>query len=448
MTEGGTEVKMGKPMGKFLLFAMAAATIIGPWLVMTNWWLSLTGPSIALAFTIVGLMCLPIGLCYGELTAMLPGTGGSFSFVKRAFGKEVSYWVSWTLILSYTAVLAFQLMAFMDIIRYLWMPDMSVEMMMLLSAIVAVMMAALNSRELEIGAKFQFILFVMLVVVGVGYAVLFFTNPSFSTSNWEPFFAFGSGGFLTATALMVTMFFGFEIIPQFAEESQYPVNKHWKLLTGSIVFCIFFYGIICLAEAGMGPLEGLVDTSMLGASLGLDLYGGWLQYLIAFANVAALLTCLIGFWLAGSRLMYAMGQEDVFPSFFYHLNKHGVPDRANWIVLFIVLLFVLMSGTSWLSALFTLMAIGVGVTYTFASAAFIKFRIKEPGLERPWKVPAGLAVGVLALISGAIISYYTFAYFTEDVWIMVIGYFAIGLVLRILLWAQSLKAPEHFEVTE
>jgi len=365
MAETSNEPGLKRSMGPIYLFAMAAATIIGPWLVMTNWWISLTGASIALAFVLVGLMCIPIGLVYGELTATYPKAGGSFIYLERAFGKEISYWVSWALMLSYAAVLAFQLMALMDIIRFLWWPEMTIEVMMILAAIVAFINYLLNTREVNIGAGVQFVLFLILAVVGFGYSLLFFTSPSFSTSNWEPFFQTGADGFLTATALMVTMFFGFEVIPQFAEESKYPLKKMWKIITAAILFAATFYGIICLAEAGMGPFAEIIETPMLGAQLALDNYGSWLMYLIALANVAALLTCLIGFWMGSSRLLMAMGRQGVLPRTFASLNKNGVPKTANLVILLVVMVLILMTGTKWLTSLFTLIAAGVGITYTF-----------------------------------------------------------------------------------
>ena len=137
-------------MGSWYLFAMAAAAIIGPWLVMMQWWITLTGPSIALAFVVVGLLCIPIGLVYGEMTAMLPFVGGPFVFIQNAFGKEISFWTSWSLILSYTTVLSFQLMCLMDIVKYLWWPDMGLTTMMLVAAVLAVIFAILNSRDQRI----------------------------------------------------------------------------------------------------------------------------------------------------------------------------------------------------------------------------------------------------------------------------------------------------------
>jgi APA family basic amino acid/polyamine antiporter len=425
---------MKRSMGPVYLFAMAAATIIGPWLVMTNWWISLTGASIALAFVLVGLMCVPIGLVYGELTAAYPKAGGSFVYLRRAFGKETSYWVSWALMLSYAAVLAFQLMALMDIIRFLWWPDMTIEIMMVLAAAVAALNFLLNTREVNIGAGVQFLLFLILAVIGFGYSLLFFTNGNFSTGNWDPLFMTGTDGFLTATALMVTMFFGFEVIPQFAEEAKYPLKKMWKLITASILFAAAFYGIICLAEAGMGPFDQIIDTSMLGAQLALDNYGSWLMYLIALANVAALATCLIGFWMGSSRLLMAMGRENVLPRSFASLNKNGVPKTANLIILLVVLVLILMTGTDWLTSLFTLIAAGVGITYTGVVLAFFKLRRSDANVERPYKIHGGMAMGVLALVCGLLIAYFTFAYFTLDVWILFGVYYSLVAAIRVFMY--------------
>jgi len=437
MAETSNEPGLKRSMGPIYLFAMAAATIIGPWLVMTNWWISLTGASIALAFVLVGLMCIPIGLVYGELTSMFPQVGGSYVYTEKAFGKEASYWTSWALMLSYTAVLAFQLMALMDIIRFLWWPEMTIEVMMILAAIVAFINYLLNTREVNIGAGVQFVLFLILAVVGFGYSLLFFTSPSFSTSNWEPFFQTGADGFLTATALMVTMFFGFEVIPQFAEEANYPAKKHWKLMTGAIVFAMAFYGIICLAEAGMGPFAEIIETPMLGAQLALDNYGSWLMYLIALANVAALLTCLIGFWMGSSRLLMAMGRQGVLPRTFASLNKNGVPKTANLVILLVVMVLILMTGTKWLTSLFTLIAAGVGITYTFVVLAFFKLRKTDITVERPYKLHGGLPMGVLALICGLLISYFTFSYFSLDIWILFGIYYVLVAVIRVVLYVDN-----------
>ncbi|NLK26206.1 MAG: APC family permease [Euryarchaeota archaeon] len=435
---------LNRSIGPLRLFVLGTASIVGPWLVMTNWWISLTGSSIALAFSVLGLLCIPIGLVFGELTAMFPEAGGPFVYIKKAFSGEVTYWFSWALMLSYTVVLAFQLRALMEIIGYMWWPDMTLLTTMIISVIIALAVFLLNTRDVSIGTGIQVGIFATLAIVGFGYAFLFFASPQFDTANWQPFFQEGPDGFLTAVALMVTMFFGFEVIPQFAEEANYPANKQWKLMVGAILFVMAFDGAITLAESGMLPFETAIATPMLGAEIANMAYGPWLKYIIVFANLAAICGCLVGFWMGGSRLLLAMGRSGALPSAFAKVNKNNVPSTANVFILGVVLMFILLSGSSWLASLFTLMAVGVGMTYTGVSLAFIKLRVKNKEIPRPWKVPGGLATGVLALFGGLVIAYFTFAYFTPDVWLLFILYFALVGGVRVALAVDARKHPEKY----
>ncbi|MFA5313172.1 MAG: APC family permease [Methanomassiliicoccales archaeon] len=441
--EGSTSNTTGlnRTMGPLKLFVLGAASIVGPWLVMTNWWISLTGASIALAFMVLGLLCIPIGLVYGELTAMFPKTGGSYVYVDKAFGKEATFWVAWALMLSYTTVLAFQLRSLMNIVQYLWWPDMPLTLLMIVAIVIAAVVFLVNTRNVSIGSAVQVGLFLTLVIIGFGYSILFFISPQYDTANLEPIFQEGMNGFFTAIALMVTMFFGFEVIPQFAEEAKYPAKK---LMVGAILFVMLFDGCITLAESGMLPFDSAIGTSMLGAELAKGAYGSWLQYAIVIANVAALCACLVGFWMGGSRMLLAMGRDGGLPKIFSKVNKHQVPKTANIFIFGVVIMFILLSGTAWLASLFTLMAVGVGMTYLAVSLSFIKMRIKGKDIPRPWKVPGGLLTGVLALIGSIFIAYFTFKYFTMEVWILFAIYFGIVGAVRVYMAYDSKKNPERY----
>ena len=169
---------------------------------------------------------------------------------------------------------------------------------------------------------------------------------------------------------MVTMFFDFEVVPQFAEEAKYPLKKMWKPMVAAILFVVLFDSAIALAESGMGQFNTIINTNMLGAQLSVRAYGSWLQYAIALANVAALSGCLVGYWMGGYRILLAMGRAGGLPKIFAKVNKNKVPSTANFMILGIVVMFILLSGTSWLASLFTLMAIEVGITYTGVSLSF------------------------------------------------------------------------------
>jgi APA family basic amino acid/polyamine antiporter len=434
-------------MGGIFLFAMAAGSIIGPWLVMMQWWISLSGPSIAFAFVITGLLCIPIGLVYGELTSMLPHVGGPFVFIHNAFGKQASFWGAWSLMLAYSTVIAFQLYAIGGLISYLWWPEMPHWALVIIAIALCLILYAMNSRALSLSATAQFIMFLVLVVIGFGTMIAFVTHSTFTTAHWTPFFRTGGSGFLTATALMVTMYFGFELIPQFAEESKYPVKKLWIPLIGSIVFCIVFYAGLCIVNSGMLPFDELLKMEMTSATLLKTHYGVGAQYAMAIATLLACFTCLNGFWLGSVRLLYSMGKARILPRWFDRLNQYDVPNTANLAILLIVFVFIAISGTRWLELLFTLMACGVAICYIISCMAHIRLRNKHPEWQRPWKAPGGKVMGVFAVICGAVMLFYTFKYFDLTLWVMFAIYFiGIGGPVWLFLRYEQNKYPDEYQI--
>lgn len=413
------------------LFVLGTASIVGPWLMLTAQWIGYTGISVVLAFVLCGLLCLPIGLCYGELAGLFKNKGGSYEYVRAAFSRDMGYWISWTTMFTYVSLIVFQLMCVANLAGYAggW----EITGFKLAGVLIAFMllMTLLNSRDIDIAGSLQMILFAVLAVVGFFFAIMFITSGSWDMSNMGEFFNQGmmgrnditgiDTGFIIAVAALVTMFFGFELIPQFAGESSYPVKNYWKLMLGGILFVIFFDSLICFAESGMMPFDYYGDGSVYSSSYDLiqhlysdpggfvsaifaDRYvGGWLSWLIIIANFCAMACCLIGFWLGASRILWSMGNAGSLPKFFGKTNPHGVPSWGNYFVLIMVfaLTMIAMSGDKWINATFSLMALGCGFTYLGVSLAFLKLKKDRGDLERPWKAPAGYAVGIIAVCSSA-----------------------------------------------
>ncbi|WP_457551120.1 APC family permease [Desulfobacula sp.] len=441
------EKQLRKVMGGMSMFAMAAGSIIGPWLVMMQWWVSLSGPSIALAFVLTGLLCIPIGLVYGEMTSMLPNVGGPFVFIYNAFGKEAAFWGAWSLMLAYSTVIAFQLYAIGGLISYLWWPEMPHSALVIICVALCLFFYFMNSRALSLSANAQIIMFFVLVIIGVSTIIAFIMHPTFSTDNMTPFFQTGRSGFLTATALMVTMYFGFELIPQFAEESKYPVKKLWIPLVGSIIFCILFYSGLCIVNSGMLPFAELQNMEMTSATLLKINYGVGAQYAMAIATLLACLTCLNGFWLGSIRLLYSMGKSRILPRWFSGLNQFDVPSHSNLAILIIVFVFIAISGTRWLESLFTLMAIGVSICYALSCLSFIQLRNKHPEWKRPWVTPGGKIMGFLAVLCSVVMAYYTFKFFDSTLWMLfVIYFFVLGGPVWLYLRHRRKQSPELYVI--
>ena len=82
------------------------------WVVYSGQWLQQGGPLGAmLAFGLGGLLLLPVGMCYAEMTAALPLAGGELAFSYKAFGKLAGFLTAWTLTLGYVSITPFETIA-------------------------------------------------------------------------------------------------------------------------------------------------------------------------------------------------------------------------------------------------------------------------------------------------------------------------------------------------
>ena len=111
-----------KVLGKKDVLAIGFGAMIGwGWVILAGEWILRAGSLGAmLAFGLGGIMVVFVGLTYAELTAAIPETGGTHIFGHRAFGANISYICTWSLILSYVGVVAFEAVAFPTVVQYIF----------------------------------------------------------------------------------------------------------------------------------------------------------------------------------------------------------------------------------------------------------------------------------------------------------------------------------------
>src|SRR5690349_7485087 len=102
-----TELK--KTLGGVQLFSMGFGSIVGVgWIVLMGFWFRQAGPGgTAVAFLLGGLLLALVGLCYAEMSTMLPVAGGEASFAFASFGTPVGFVVGWAMTLMMIAVLPY-----------------------------------------------------------------------------------------------------------------------------------------------------------------------------------------------------------------------------------------------------------------------------------------------------------------------------------------------------
>ena len=245
------------------VLVIAFGAMIGwGWVVSSGQWIQTGGVlGTAIAFLIGGIMIYFVGLAYAELTTAMPKCGGEHVFSYRAFGPIVSFICTWTIILSYIGVVCYEAVSFPTIIQYLFPEYLKGYMYTIagfdvyaswvaVGIIPSIIIMLLNIIGTKKAATLQTILTFIIAGVGIILAASSVFNGDLENVKGQVFSS-GSTSVVKNIAKVAVMtpffFFGFDVIPQAAEEIKVPLKKLGKLIVLSIVMAVMFYTMVVVS---------------------------------------------------------------------------------------------------------------------------------------------------------------------------------------------------------
>jgi amino acid transporter len=200
----------------------------------------------------------------------------------------------------------------------------------------------------------------------------------------------------------------------------------------SIFFVLLAYLSVAITNAGVLPWEQIAKSTdpIPIMPIATKLLGPSGPMIIILAGLCGLVTTMNGFVVGASRLMMAMAKDGEIPGFFGTVNKRfGVP---HWAILFIGVLGIIGSFVPQLIVLFDTAASAVLVTYALTAISVITLRRKEPDIERPYKVPWGYTIPILALIGVVPTFLISLGILTTEALIVFVAWFVIGVIYYLL----------------
>ena len=453
MSNNGGRQELQKSLNMKDVLALAFGTMIGwGWIMLAGSWVGNGGTLGAIiAFLLGGVMAIFVGLTYAELTPALPLAGGELVFSYRAMGYNASWFTGWMITLAYLGVAAWEGPALSNALGFLFgnaLPDLGVlyelqgsqvtGMFLLIGIVGAIVMTVLNLAGAKSSAIFQTTATVAMAIGGIAFFVSGVATGD--VENLKPMFTDGQG--LVAVILAVpAMFVGFDVIPQAAEEMNMPLNKIGKIMIIAIVMAATWYIIMILGTAMSTPgdvLSGYVNdpncvpvANCFAYALGSPVWGK----LMICAAMCGILTSWNGFIVGASRVIFSMARAHMLPGIFAKVNKKGVPVAAILLVGIVTILSPLL-GKSALVWFVDAAAFGTVVAYFMVSLSFLILRKKEPDLARPFKVNAGIVVGILAVgvalfMATLYLPLYSPAPLLGIEWALVGGWIVLGIILFI-----------------
>ena len=461
-----------KVMSSTDILVVAFGAMIGwGWVVSSGRWIQSAGTiGTVIGFVIGGLMIYFVGLTYAELTPAMPKVGGEHVFSHKAFGPTGSFICTWALILSYIGVVCFEAVSLPTIIQYIF-PSFSQGYLytvagsdvyatgVAVASFFTIGIIVLNILGIKAASIFQTILTVVIAAVGIVLVVASAINGSPENLEGQMIVGegFGSVKNILSVAVVAPFFlFGFDVIPQVAEEINVPLKKIAKVLLLSIICAVVFYGLVVFAvgyalnkEEIAGAMEG---TGLVTAFAMEKVFNSAVMAkVLIIGGLCGVITSWNSFLIGGSRAIFSMAESKMIPGRFANLHKkHKTPINAL-LLIGVLSLAAPFFGKQMLVWISDAASLACCLAYLMVSMSFVVLRKKEPELHRPFKVKHYKFVGITAsVLSGFMVIMYLIpgsgATLTWQEFIIVGGWALLGVIFYVMCRLKYKNEFGHIEV--
>ncbi|MDG2278819.1 MAG: amino acid permease [Pseudomonadales bacterium] len=373
--------------------------------------------TVILLWLLGGVLALCGALCYAELGAALPRSGGEYNYLSRIYHPGlgfVSGWVSMTI--GFAAPTA---LAAMTAGRYLAVAVPAVPSM--LTAVAMVVLATLfHTRSRRGSAYFQQIFTVLKVILIVGFVVsIAWVVPEPVANEWAmDLSVLGTGGFAVAMIFVNYAYTGWNAATYIAGEVSEPKRTlPWILLSGTVAVTML-YVLLHFAFLLSTPTEAMVGQLEIGYIVAGQVFGVEGGRIISVVLAFLLLSTVSAMVLAGPRALQMIGQDIAALKFLAKENAHGIPTVAVAIQSALTIALVM---TASFDTVLVFSGSVLALNTLFAVVGVVVLRFKEPDLVRPFRVPVyPLPVLVFTSITIWTLFYLVFERPTEIVFALVV----------------------------
>src|ERR1700693_1999529 len=376
------------------------------------------GPSVVLAFVVAGIGCAFAGLCYAEFASMIPVAGSAYTYSYATMGEFVAWIIGWDLILEYAVAASTGSIAWSEyanrVLEWLGMriPDQCAHspfehdptgaygMLNIPAVFILLLLTLLLIRGTKESAFVNGLIVILkgsivLLFIGLGWG---FINPANHTPLIPAATTYvtpqgithaygGILGILGAAGVVFFAYIGFDAVSTAAQEARNPKRDMPIGILGSLVICTILYVLFSYVLSGVATVQDF-RTAGREASVAFAITKymtgyGWLSKSVTVAILARFSSVILFCVVTGTFAAFI--PEDI------------VGEMTS------------------IGTLFAFMLVCAGVWI---------MRVRNPELERGFRVPAAPLVATLGIITcGAMI--YGLGWTN---WMRLIVWLLIGLV--------------------
>lgn len=397
---------------------------IGPFVTIPAFIAAMNGPQAMIGWVLGAVLVLCDGLVWAELGAALPGSGGSYHFLKQIysryrFGNAMPFMFAWQFLVGGTLETASAYIGFVLYLDYA-LPQLRQGLIAagvpdvlplgtwgamrpaggVIAALLVVIIAVVLSRGIarlgRLGLWFvagTLVTTTTVIVCGLtNFDASLLTLPA-DAFRLDQAFLFGLGGAMT---IAVYDYFGYYNICHLGDEVRDPQHTIPRAVLGSIAIVAVTYLLMNLSIIAVVPWQEAMHSTNIAATFMERLYGRSVAVAFTLLILWTAAACMFAITLGYSRIPYAAARRgDFFASFARLHPVHAYPQTSLWTISGLTACFCFLELELVIKAAVT---VRLGVQFIGQIVGWHLIRSQRSPAELPfrmWLYPLPSAVGLV-----------------------------------------------------
>lgn len=388
------------------------------------------GPALALSMVLVAIVCCFTGLCYAELSSMIPIAGSAYTYTYATLGELTAWIIGWDLILEYAfsnmsvsvgfaahvvdlldwlgihldpkwlspayLPLGLQDLAGKDIYKPGWHFGFNIPAFLIVILLTIVLVRGIQESAKTNNIMVLIKIAAILVFVFAGIA---FIHPG----NYHPFSPNGWPGVLAGGSIIFFTYIGFDSVSTASEECKRPQSDVPTGIIATLIVCTILYIGVALVLTGIVPWQSVAGDGAPVVNalkrLTLETHSQtlrWVRLTVLIGAILGMVSSILVFQLGQARVWFAMSRDRLLPSVFSRVHPiYRTPAFASWVA---GILVAIPAGLFDVGTLAELSNIGTLFAFVLVSIGVVVLRHKQPDRRRGFRVPGGPIIPALSVI--------------------------------------------------
>jgi APA family basic amino acid/polyamine antiporter len=375
---------------------------VGPFITLPLVVAAMGGPQAILGWVLGALIAMCDGLVWAELGAAMPEAGGSYAFLRESYGRHgagrlISFLYIWQLGFTAPLSIASGCIGLAQYAAYLW-PVMNapvfghLRLLSLVAAATCITAVALLYRNVGTIARMAWVMTagVLLTIGAVIVAGVTHFHPALLAVP-QGVFILNAGffeGLASATLLATYDYWGYYAVCFLGGEVKNPGRTIPRAVLWSIAIVAVLYLAMNVSVSGVIPTAEMTRASSakfaVVAVLMERTFGGTPAKVLALLVMWTAFASVFSLLLAYSRAPYAAAVDGNYFRAFARLHaRHKFPNVSLLALGAVATVFCFFNLSQVIAAL---VAIRILLQYVLQQVGVIVLRVREPGMQRPFRM--------------------------------------------------------------